>query len=460
MKRPKTAPAASPSRTEVELVQTQGSVVAVGPRVFAILFGAFLGLALIKFGNPPIMERWVERPTNIYEFLFYSPWPIAWAYTLLGMVLVCGIIFSRTRAACPTWLLVLPAAWYVWQRLAASESIERSLSVPTVHHFTACLVCLALGGLCLSRSKQLGWFWLPLGAAFLLVVAIGWQQHFGGLAETRRYFELYVQPQMKELPPGYLKKMTSERIFSTLFYPNTLAGALLLFFPSVLAAALLTERLTKAARVFCATVFSVATLACMFWSGSKGGWLLMMFLGFVLLLKLKLPLRTKAALIGGVLLLGLGAFAIRHAGYFGKGATSAVARGDYWRAAIQITKEHPWLGTGPGTFFVPYSKIKKPQSEPARLTHNDYLEQASDSGIPGAILYLAFISASIAWTWRKVGNDWRRFALWLGVLGFALHSTMEFSLYIPALAWSAFAMLGWLLGVETDSETSQKIVAS
>ena len=459
MKRPKTAPAAPPSRTEAELVQKQGAVVTIGPQVFAMLFGSFLGLALIKFGNPPIMERWVESPTNIYEFLFYSPWPIAWAYTLLGAVLLCGVVLSRTRSACPTWLLVLPAAWYLWQRLAASESIERTLSVPTVHHFTACLVCLSLGGLCLSRSKQLGMFWLPLGSAFLLVVAIGWQQHFGGLAETRRYFELYVAPQMKELPPGR-KKITSERIFSTLFYPNTLAGALLLFFPSVLVAALLTQRLTKAARVFCASILSLATLACMFWSGSKGGWLLMLFLGFVLLLKLKLPLRTKAALIGAVLLLGLGAFAIRHAGYFGKGATSAVARADYWRAAIQITKAHPWFGTGPGTFFVPYSKIKKPESEPARLTHNDYLEQASDSGIPGAILYLAFISASVAWTWRKVGSDWRRFAVWLGVLAFALHSTMEFSLYIPAVALSAFAMLGWLLGVESESETSQRTGAS
>ena len=355
---------------------------------------------------------------------------------------------------------MLPAAWYVWQRLAASESIERSLSVPTVHHFTACLVCLALGGLCLSRLKQLGWFWLPLGSAFLLVVAIGWQQHFGGLAETRRYFELYVAPQMKELPPGYLKKITSERIFSTLFYPNTLAGALLLFFPSVLAAALLTERLTKAARVFCASVLSLATLACMFWSGSKGGWLLMLFLGFVLLLKLKLPLRTKAALIGGVLLLGLGAFAIRHAGYFGKGATSAVARGDYWRAAIQITKEHPWLGKYDrerSLFLIRRSRNRSPNPLGSRITIT-WSRRPIQAYRGRFFTWRSFLS--ITWTWRKVGNDWRRFAMWLGVLGFALHSTMEFSLYIPAVAWSAFAMLGWLMGVESELQTSQKIVAS
>jgi hypothetical protein len=33
----------------------------------------------------------------------------------------------------------------------------------------------------------------------------------------------------------------------------------------------------------------------------------------------------------------------------------------------------------------------------------------------------------------------------LGVLGWALQSLMEFSLYIPALSWSAFAFLGWMI---------------
>jgi hypothetical protein len=50
------------------------------PAVFAGLFGAFLGLTLAKFGNPPIMEKWVSAPTQFYEFVFGYPWPIAWAY--------------------------------------------------------------------------------------------------------------------------------------------------------------------------------------------------------------------------------------------------------------------------------------------------------------------------------------------------------------------------------------------
>jgi uncharacterized RDD family membrane protein YckC len=38
------------------------------------------------------------------------------------------------------------------------------------------------------------------------------------------------------------------------------------------------------------------------------------------------------------------------------------------------------------------------------------------------------------------------FAVWTGVFGLALQSFVEFGLYIPALAWPFFLLLGWLWG--------------
>ena len=156
----------------------------------------------------------------------------------------------------------------------------------------------------------------------------------------------------------------------------------------------------------------------------------------------------KFGLIAGVLVIGLAGFFARHLGYFHRGATSVNARFDYWRAAVQTTKEHPILGTGPGTFFIAYERVRNTNSEPARLTHNDYLEQASDSGIPGLLLYAGFVVGSLAWIARRKDflSDWRNFAIWLGVLGWALQSLVEFALYIPALSWSAFAFLGLMVG--------------
>ncbi len=86
----------------------------------------------------------------------------------------------------------------------------------------------------------------------------------------------------------------------------------------------------------------------------------------------------------------------------------------------------------------------------ARLTHNDYLEQFSDSGIVGGVFYAA-------WILTGAGGGWSaRLGIWqsdqpspfsCGLLGWFIQGLGEFGLYIPALAWTAFTLLGGLLGL-------------
>ena len=80
----------------------------------------------------------------------------------------------------------------------------------------------------------------------------------------------------------------------------------------------------------------------------------------------------------------------------------------------------------------------------ARLAHNDFLQQASDSGWVGFAAYLAFVCSAMARGYRAVPKELTSipFAIWLGLLGWFLQGFLEFSLYIPALAWPAFALLG------------------
>jgi hypothetical protein len=434
---------------------------------FSVIFGLFLGLCLLKFGNPPIMEKYVTQPTDIYELIFGYPWPIAWAYRLLAFVALLGIAsglalrkqaLERRRTAgrpsaadkarpAPKWLIALPAVWLLWEIIAGTKSVDLHLTNPTLTHFTACVACFYLGLFCLGRVTNLWPFWLGLLAAFLLVLAEGWEQHFGGLEQSRRYFFSEVYPGMKEIPPEYLKKITSDRIFSTMFYPNALAGALLLLLPPTLGLLLTCRRFTMAARYFLAAVIGLAALLCLYWSGSKGGWLLTLLLGIASFLKFPVRQQVKVALISAILVLGLAGFFARYLGFFQKGATSVSARFDYWRAAIQTTREHPLFGTGPGTFSIAYQKLKRPESEMSRLAHNDYLQQACDSGVPAFLAYTAFVVGCMVWSLRhgRVGGDWRVFSLWLGVLGWSLQSTVEFGLYLPALVWPAFTFLGFLL---------------
>ncbi len=443
------------------------------------------------------MEKWVAPPSNIFEFLVNSPWPLSWAYALLAGVALLSIRVCRLNPRPPLWLASLPLVWFAWAVLSGMTSVDHGLSHLTLEHLGACVACFYLGLFALSRVDDLWAFFIGLLGGMVLVFAVGFDQHFGGLAESREYFyrQMHLYPQ--NVPPEFIKKINSTRIYSTLFYPNSLAGAVLLFLPILLVAGVqLRDRLQAYTRskgpalaaivgaaIACLYLYilnskvgwilailvglamvlpvprsilpallALAASACLFWSGSKGGWLLLLLLGLIALLRLPFGKQLKIALVTVILLGGLAGFFLKYAGFFRKGATSVVARFDYWHAAIQTTKSHPFLGTGQGTFAIPYEKIKRPESEMARMVHNDYLEQASDSGVPAMLAYSILIVGGLVWTYRRTilradpGEAGLIFAIWLGVLGWSLQCFFEFSLYIPALAWPAFAFLGLLLG--------------
>lgn len=445
------------------------------PRWFPPVLGAFLGLALLKFGNAVIMEGHIVWPKNGYEWAL-AQWPVVVGHGLLALVAVFGCIAARWRMPSPRWLAVLPLAWFVWQLVAANTTVDATLTGLTLKHFAACVVCFYLGCFALSAAPARGVFWLLILLVMLGVIANGAHQRFLGLAETREYLLKNERTHWRELPPeetaemerdglllrtpdgwtanpGLLKKSESSRISSTLFYPNALAGAMLLMLPPCLVSVATTRRLTPAARDFATGLLGLGGLACLYWSGSKAGWLLALGLAVLALLRSPLSRQIKIAVVAGLLILGLVGFTARYASFFQRGATSVVARFDYWQAAFQTAAANPILGTGPGTFSRPYQRIKKPESEMARLTHNDYLQQASDSGWPGFALYAVLVWGVLAVAGKRAwnGGSWEQFAVWLGTLGWALQSLVEFGLYIPALAWPAFVWLGWLLAASADN---------
>jgi O-antigen ligase len=481
------------------------------PVLFGGLFGAFLGLALLKFGNPPIMEGvdlgrlpesgpaepaaggtpnlWAWFWDRFWHTLLTFPWPMTWAYALLGALTVFGLFTLRRPPGVRLWLGALPLAWLLWQCLAATQSVDPRLTRLTLAHFAACVGCFYLGYLCLSRLQTPFFVSLGLLGGFLIVLAIGLDQHFGGLEQYRQFTlrQIYLYPETNKVTPAFLKKLSSTRIYATLFYPNALAGALLLLLPAsldwigrfrdwlitakrtevlatlgiILAASawlyvsgsgvglgwfllLSLATVLRAPRWLLMGLLGLAGVACLYWSGSKGGWLLLLGLGLIALLRLRFSRRLKLAMVVGILTIGLAGFFVKYSGFFQKGATSVSARFDYWRAALQTARERPMFGTGPGTFAIPYERLKRPEAEFSRIVHNDYLEQASDSGWPGFLSYTLFVVAALVVGYKRSG-DWPLFLVWLGVLGWALQGLLEFGLYLPALAWPAFAFLGWLL---------------
>jgi O-antigen ligase len=260
--------------------------------------------------------------------------------------------------------------------------------------------------------------------------------------------------------PAILEKFKRGRVAGTLVYPNALAGVILLLWPVSLVLAFgATKKLKPPIRLAAITLTIFLGGAALFWSGSKLGWLIAVALAGLLLLRLDWPKKLKLAAVACVLLAGLGVFAIRFHHYFATGAHSASARLDYWQAAVRTTAAHPVCGTGPGTFQRPYAQIKAPESEMARLAHNDYLEQFSDSGLVGGLAYAAWIFLALAAVAKKIwrSSDAFTVAILTGLLGWFTQGLGEFSLFIPATAWTAFTLLGGLVsqtGIGFDKKTA------
>ena len=440
-------------------------------RRWPVIAGLFLAFVLLKLGNPVILDHIAPPPGNPQE-LFFDNWPAVWGIGVLALVAVLGFANWRRLPHVPLWALVFPAIWLGWQFVAATTTVDTALTKAVLPHFVATAVCFALG-LSAGAAPGARRVWLGVLAGLLVMLGSGFRQQYGGLAANREFFSENEKTGWKDVAPEHLReleatrllvrkpdgslttnpdllmKLAKDRIFGTFGYANALAGVVLLLLPGALMTVwCVTTRLQNVTRGVLIGLVAYMALACLYWSGSKAGWLIALALGGVALLNLPLPRALKIGLVALVGAGGLAGFAWKYQSYFAGGARSANARFDYWKVALDTTLNRPVLGSGPGTFYAVYRQAKPPEAETARLAHNDYLQQASDSGVVGLLAFGGFIWASLLKLHRQTRGDWLLFAVWLGLLGWALQGFVEFALYIPALAWLAFFLLGWLWAVE------------
>jgi O-antigen ligase len=73
---------------------------------------------------------------------------------------------------------------------------------------------------------------------------------------------------------------------------------------------------------------------------------------------------------------------------------STEARLELLKDSITTTIMHPLFGVGPGNFMVQQAQLALDRGEAYgmwHVTHNSYTELSSETGIPGLLIYLAFV---------------------------------------------------------------------
>ncbi len=448
--------------------------------VWTVVFGLFLGVGLLKFGNPIILDSEIPPPGSLTEFL-NEPWPAKWGQIAFIFIALWGALLAwkagfQPFQLLPDWRCGPPSLWLIWQQFVGSHSVDTGLSSPTLRHFTVLVFCSLLGCYCLPRIRWPRWLLIGIFVALAICLVRAANQRWGGFRHDREAllegqrtgwtnFATGDLEQMQrsrmlistngtlEINPIVLIKLERARVSGTLVYPNALAGTLLLLLPVGLWLAVReTGQLRPPIRSLLIGLTIFLGVGCLFWTGSKSAWLIALAQLGVLLWFRPWPPRWRTVAVGTLAIVGLTTFGLRFHGYFAAGATSVSARFDYWSVAVRTASEHPVWGTGPGTFIRPYAAKKAPEAEMTRLVHNDYLEQFSDSGVIGGILYLGWISSTL-WVSGRIALRKRepiRALLWIGTAAWFAQGFVEFSLYIPGLAGLAFTLLGAL----TDGSNS------
>ncbi len=424
--------------------------------VFGLAAVAFV--APLKFGAPTVVQWAVPPPTSAVEAAYFT-----WPNQIAIMLVFAGfawLVLDRDRMLARVDLLfALPLVFLLTQVLAALWTICPQETIDTVLLFAACVLLFYAGAWYARDGAATGRIFGGLALATLFVCILAMQQHFGGLQETREYASAHVDT--ATTPRDFLLRMSSNRVFGPFVYPNTLAAFLVVAFAPVLAWIWVRARGWDARVKWFALLFAASVmLFCLLLTGSRGGLAAFALMALTVLWCL-LPQggqRAAVAIAGLVVVLVLVALLARHGGLLHFGTSSLEARTDYWRGAVRIIKDHPWLGTGPGTFGSIYPMYKTASTEEAEMVHNNFLQMWSDSGVLALVVFAALWIVAVRDSFRLARQrsaDMAAAAIAGALAGWTVHGLVDFDLYVPGLALPAFILLGTLQGLKelprTDS---------
>ena len=121
--------------------------------------------------------------------------------------------------------------------------------------------------------------------------------------------------------------------------------------------------------------------------------------------------------------------------------------------AIDLARDYPVFGAGPGTFHTAFTRYRGSDIQPFfDHAHNDYTQFVVEVGAFGAALIgtlplMALVLAVMALSRRRdpLARGFA-FAVVMGVSAIAIHSTVDFNLQIPANAFAFMVLLayGWI----------------
>jgi O-antigen ligase len=239
-----------------------------------------------------------------------------------------------------------------------------------------------------------------------------------------------------------------------LLFAKSIFGPTLRISPRTSLSSLLLREMSR--RAMLSLAMFILLMSATFMTGSRAGAVLFSFTsaGFCLFSLQKKGSRRKAVfgLFAGVALAGAVLLEIVGSGVDARIGSEGLidpARLSVYHAVGRMIFDHPWLGTGLGTFPWIF-----PSYRPSDISawgiwdraHSTLLEIAAEQGVPFALLVLGAILAILVTLivgvrTRRSGRIYPLAGLLIAFLS-AAHSLIDFSLQIPGLVIVVFAVAG------------------
>jgi len=132
---------------------------------------------------------------------------------------------------------------------------------------------------------------------------------------------------------------------------------------------------------------------------------------------------------------------------FGMLLSDKIQRPAVYQTILDNLRDQPWMGTGYGTFGEAFQSLRGPDINSFFLmAHNTYLENATEMGLPAAISMFGIFAGFLYLTYSGIRT--RHQGVIYPCIGFSatvlvsLHSLVDFSLQIPAVAITYSFIIG------------------
>ncbi len=425
----------------------------------ALLLLLFTFFAPLKFSVPYTYNIDQSVPQDCLEFLFMS-WPAEWGLFLL---ILSALFYALSRWGSGAWgfqIGSLDLCVLLWMFSVLFIFLAHGMKPSG---FPSCLLFFGYGlyyfllrGLG-GDSKIRDALWLVSVMAFALIAAYGFYQQYEGLEETLKNLDKIALPEGGN--PQVLSRLQGKKVFSTFVYSNTLAGYLILWIPMFVffwrdaaRKKLFVGGWILGVGIFFAILFGmmqkfswawvyalhcltlpVSALYLLWLTRSKGALLSLLISGAVagFFWVFRMHQRALWIFLLGVAVLTFG-FLKTPLGQ--RLEASWKVRVEYNRASWVMIREHPWIGTGPGSYGTQYMHCKVPEAEEVQLAHNNFLQMASEYGVLSLIAFLGMWGSAFKKLLRLSWSAWKAGTLW--ALGAAfLHQGMDFDWFVPGLGF-------------------------